>query len=939
MQTRILILLLFLAQLNTLFPMSKIQTVEPSYVWIDQTGEGRNVYAYFRNEFQLIEVPQNAIIYLYAKSLYNLFVNGTFVNFGPIRSYETQPYYDSINIAPYLKTGQNVIAVKVHSIGIHTYQIPMGTAGFIAWGNIQDKSNTVSLATPGNWICRKALGYNPFSPRFSFAQGPVEILDNLAEPDNFKAEKIKPDKWMKPVLLKNQSYFGKLRPRTIPLLTNDAILPKFVVNRLNLSSDECVYNISSYYENTENPSDLRAILCYSYIYSNEEKDVNFGFSWGKYWINGQLIEGVKQPEKPFRSNAKVRLKKGWNSYFSVQEIIWSNLDGMLAVPPDADLQFSIRRKLNDTIRFALTEPIEKEKINTFVPNDKCPENPEKLKLKWLHTSGTAPMLNPAKAIAWLNKNKLPIAVLETENIIIPANTHQAVTYDFGSIHLGRIFLNVEAPAGTVFDLVWSEDLNKDSLVTLYNRFEINAIARFISDGSSYFETFRPFGMRYLQVGVSNHSQPVILKSAGLKSQIYDFEKTGSFSCSDPLMNDIWEMGWRTLRVCAEDTYIDTPFRERGHYVGDLFPEFATTLAVSGDPRLAKQSIRMFNQQYSKTYSDLAPTIHSDYTVLNIIIACWYIRQFNDLDFAREVYPIYANYLRKLHKSRQKDDFYRLDHVFLEWINIDKSADLTAIQSYVYAASDNLSHIANMLGQLADASEFKSISNEIKEIILTKSWDEKSGNFVDGFKNNKVLPTRHVISSSLASVWKIPSMRQEEQIQKWFNDAVINIGEPVNSNQLTTPYGGFYVLASLYQAGNVCTAEKFIRKHWGKMVIEGNDLTWEDFNRDGKSTISHAWSSSPTYYMSSQVLGVDLGFPGYLSPDTIYIRPQSESVLWAKGSVPHPKGLVTVHWQIQGDILFLRYSAPAGVPVKIEPRGRLASYKLKLTCLTGTGDKL
>ncbi len=908
------------------FSTKSVIVKEPSYVWIDEKGEGRNVYAYFRNEFELKTVPDNATIKLYAKSLYNLYVNGEFVNFGPIRSYETNPYYDSINIAPYLKSGRNIVAVKVQTNGIHTYQIPMGTAGFIAWGNIKSTVDNISLATPGSWICRKAMGYNPLSPRFSFAQGPVEILDARMEPDDWKSATIQPKLWKKTTLLKNQQYFGKLAPRTIPLLTNTAFSPKFAVNKLDLSAGEMVYKWSSYYENVENPRDQRGILSYSFIYSPVEQDIEMGFSWGKYWINGQLIKITGQPDKVFRSNATVRLNKGWNSYFSVQEIIWSNLDGMLALPATHNLQFSVRKKLNDTLRFAQTEPIEVEKLKAMVTDNICPSEPEKLKFKWLKVSGTEPLYNPAKEIAWLEKKKITVNPLKTESIVVPANANQAVVYDFGTIHLGRVFLKVDAPVGTTFDLVWSEDL-KDSLVTLFRRFEINAIARFVSDGSGYFETFRPYGLRYLQVNVRNNNTPVTINKVGINRQVYDFEKTGSFSCSDPLFNNIWEMGWRTLQVCSEDSYTDTPFRERGHYAGDMFPEFATTLATSGDPRLAKHTIRLFNQQYSKTYTDFAPTIHADFPLINLLVASWYIRQFNDKAFAQEVYPLYANYLRMLHKSRQPNELYRISRVFVEWINLEKTADLTALQSYIYASFSNMAVLAKIVDKPQDAADYNAMANEIKQFMLAKCWDETAGNFVDGFKNGKVLPTRHVISSSLASVWKIPAAVQDKRIQHWFNDALINIGAPINRKQLTTPYGGFYALASLYQAGNVETAENFIRTHWGKMVYEVNDLTWEDFNRDGKSTLSHAWASSPTYYMSSQILGVDLGFPGYASPDTIYIRPQSGSVSWAKGTVPHPKGLVTVDWKIQGNVLFVNYKTPAGVPVVVEPRGRLAEYKL------------
>ena len=83
------------------------------YIWVDETGEGRNQYVYFRYDLELEERAKEALIHLYASSRYHLKVNGTFINFGPLRSFPENPVYDTYDISPYLKTGKNTIAVKV----------------------------------------------------------------------------------------------------------------------------------------------------------------------------------------------------------------------------------------------------------------------------------------------------------------------------------------------------------------------------------------------------------------------------------------------------------------------------------------------------------------------------------------------------------------------------------------------------------------------------------------------------------------------------------------------------------------------------------------------------------------------------------------------------------------------------------------------------------
>jgi len=62
-------------------------------------------------------------------------------------------------------------------------------------------------------------------------------------------------------------------------------------------------------------------------------------------------------------------------------------------------------------------------------------------------------------------------------------------------------------------------------------------------------------------------------------------------------------------------------------------------------------------------------------------------------------------------------------------------------------------------------------------------------------------------------------------------------------------------------------------------------------------------------------------------DKITIAPQSETIDWAEGTVPHPLGEVYVHWQVKGDRLFLTYDAPKGAKVEVKPRGRLGKLEL------------
>ena len=116
-----------------------------------------------------------------------------------------------------------------------------------------------------------------------------------------------------------------------------------------------------------------------------------------------------------------------------------------------------------------------------------------------------------------------------------------------------------------------------------------------------------------------------------------------------------------------------------------------------------------------------------------------------------------------------------------------------------------------------------------------------------------------------------------------------------------------------------------------MIYKHNDTAWENFgdgsDGSGQGTLSHAWSGHPTYFMSTRVLGVQLGFPEINFQDKIVIKPQAANIAWARGTVPHPLGLVKIDWKVKGDKLFFNYEAPEGAEVIIEPVGQLAEKEL------------
>ncbi len=68
---------------------------------------------HFRKSFQLDKKPDSFIVHVSADNRYRLFINGNPISEGPARGDLSHWRYETVDLAPYLKTGTNVLAAVV----------------------------------------------------------------------------------------------------------------------------------------------------------------------------------------------------------------------------------------------------------------------------------------------------------------------------------------------------------------------------------------------------------------------------------------------------------------------------------------------------------------------------------------------------------------------------------------------------------------------------------------------------------------------------------------------------------------------------------------------------------------------------------------------------------------------------------------------------------
>lgn len=182
-------------------------------------------------------------------------------------------------------------------------------------------------------------------------------------------------------------------------------------------------------------------------------------------------------------------------------------------------------------------------------------------------------------------------------------THATVSLLLDQSHLTTAYpeLTVSGGAKSTIRLTYAEAL-VDSQGVKGNRNEIagkhivGIFDEFLPDGSEK----RPFvplawrTWRYLQLDVNTADQPLRIEDLRSWFTAFPFEERARFQSDEPALSQIWQIGWRTARLDAHDTYMDTPYWERMQYIGDTRIQALISYSVAGDDRLARQAIQAFD---------------------------------------------------------------------------------------------------------------------------------------------------------------------------------------------------------------------------------------------------------------------------------------------------------------------------------------------------------
>lgn len=183
---------------------------------------------------------------------------------------------------------------------------------------------------------------------------------------------------------------------------------------------------------------------------------------------------------------------------------------------------------------------------------------------------------------------------------VPAHAHIHVLLDQSYETVGYPRIRVSGGKGSVVKLTYAEALfapdgskgNRDDIhgKTIRGLYDI-----FRPDGGTD-RSFTPLWVRtwrYLQLDIVTGDDPLRVDDLDGIYTGYPFTHASRFASSDSSLGKIWEVGWRTARLCAGETYFDCPYYEQLQYEGDTRIQSLISLYNTGDDRLMRKAIHDF----------------------------------------------------------------------------------------------------------------------------------------------------------------------------------------------------------------------------------------------------------------------------------------------------------------------------------------------------------
>ena len=461
---------------------------------------------------------------------------------------------------------------------------------------------------------------------------------------------------------------------------------------------------------------------------------------------------------------------------------------------------------------------------------------------------------------------------------------EGMLYDFGRETFGYVRLSgLVGVAHLYYGESREEALDKDHCETL------DIVSTHQDLGSKAF--------RYVYVKTADNSHYDSL-SMDYEYAPYDESHSGTFACSDKLLNKIWEVGAYTMDLTTREFFLDGIKRDRWTWSGDAIQSYLMNYYLRFDTECVKRTIRQLRGKDPVTAH--INTI-MDYTFYWFKSILDYYQYTGDLTFISEMYPKMCTLMDYVLERTNSDGLVEGkadDWIFVDWVDfpMHKRGVLAFEQILFYKALMTMHTCATLLHQ---TDPYQQLAENVIGKTRKLLWNDDCQAWEHAIEEGEINHQITKFPNMFAILYDIVDDATKRNI-------VDSVMENNKIDPITTPYMRFYELEALCMMGRQTQVLQEIRNYWGGMLREGATSFWEKYipseqgtehlamyGRPYGKSLCHAWGASPVYLLGRYFLGIQPTQPGYATWEA---RPNLADLEWMEGRVPTPNGIIHIRME-------------------------------------------
>ena len=459
--------------------------------------------------------------------------------------------------------------------------------------------------------------------------------------------------------------------------------------------------------------------------------------------------------------------------------------------------------------------------------------------KWLNAE---PVARPCEQLV-----SLPIDPIEIVDQLSPVSVKEikpgTFIFDMGQNMVGWTELTVKGKSGDKVIMRFAETLQADGNLFLANIRSAEVTDTYVLNGGGV-EKWEPrftyHGFRYVEI-TGFPGNPVI---SSLKGKVVRdaLEITGSFNCSNPLINSIYKNAFWGIGGNYRSIPTDCPQRdERQGWLGDRSAECTGESYIFDISKLYNKWVTDIKdaQLANGSIPDVAPSywpIYSDNTTWPgtfLFASDMLYTQYGDLHTIEKNYPAMQKWIEHMKQyirnGTMPKDTYGDWCVPPEELTIINSSDPARITSsefigtaYFFYELKLMGKFARLLGKTSEAKEYSKSAEEMKLAFNSKFLDPKEAKYSNNTCTANILPLAFGL---------VPEEYREKIVDNLLQKILGENGGHIGNGLI----GGQWLMRTLTNNGHADVAYTLASQStypgWGYMVKQGATTIWELWNGD------------------------------------------------------------------------------------------------------------